>query len=254
MRRALVVACAVALLLTAPAAALAVAPSPAATAPATPAPLQNAKPVTPQLVDVQLWPEDVKGSMTIIVVALVPTSTPLPATVALPLPKGATVTWAGEIFENNSQDVQRSARMSPDGASLSIATAKSRFVQYEAQYKPYVDRGNRRYAQLDWVQSKPAGVVRFAFRMPPFSNDVKSSPPFARTSAANSAGEKIYSLADRKLKVGEAVKLSVDYIPQAPALPTAPQGPDILLLSLLAVLGIVLAALAFVVVRSRRAA
>jgi hypothetical protein len=254
MRRAITLAVAAVLLLAAPALALAAGTS---STPAPPPrigdPVVKGKPVTPSGIDVQLWPEDVKGSMTLVVVAAVPTSTPFPAAVTIPLPQGATITWAGEIFGGGTNDVQRQPDVSKDQRTVTITAQKSRFVQYEARYKPYVVRNGRHLAELDWVQSAPAARMDFAFRLPALASDVHSAPKPVRDPDVNQSGDKLYTLPTQKLAVGKTFKFSVDYLGEMYDIGLQPKpAPDILMISLFSVLGLVVVALVVVIVRSRR--
>lgn len=247
MRRLLPLLCLLALLATVTPVSAAES-SATATGPAAPAAGPTA---TPRLTDVQLWPQDVASGMTIVVLAVLPTQTPLPATIAIPLPQGATVTWAGEIFEQQAQDIQRQPVLAADGRSVTIATQRSRVVQYEAQYKPYADKGGRRYATLEWVQSKASSVTRFAFRLPTSSDDVKSEPPYVGAPDAGGKGDKVYTIGDKKLAVGEKFTLKVDYtagkVSTLP--PVQSEKPDLLLPILLSLLALALAVLAALALR-----
>ncbi len=214
-------------------------------------------PVVPSYVDVQLWPEDVMGGMTLVVQAAVPSSATLPASVAIPLPKGATVTWAGEIFDTVDRDVERQPQLAADKSSLTITTAKSRVVQYEAQCDPYVERDGRRVARLDWVQSTPAVQTRIAFRLPSTVSDVKSTPAFSDRPAPDpgGSGNLLYSIPARSMKTGEKLTVSVDYAPRSSATPKPEaRRPDYLLIALGAAIVVAMAGLAVVVMRSRQRA
>lgn len=253
MRRAITLVVTAVLLLAAPALAFAAGtPSVPAPPPRVADPIVKGTPVTPDRIDVQLWPEDVKGSTTLVVVAVVPTSAPLPAAVSIPLPAGANITWAGEILGTGS-DVQRQPEFSKSRDAVTITTQKSRLVQYEAQYKPSVDRGGRRFAEVDWVQSVPSHQVTFAFRLPALATGAKTTPKAVGDPAVNNAGDKLYTLPVQDLAVGKGSKVAVDYVPPLPDLGLqAQQGPDILMISLFSAVGLVLVVLAVVVVRSRR--
>ena len=89
-------------------------------------------------------------------------------------------------------------------------------MQYEAQYDPYVDKGGRRYAKLTWVQTTPAPLEQFAVKLPLTSDDPNIGPKPIGVPSVNGAGEKLYLLPDQKLKVGETLTITVDYVPRLP--------------------------------------
>jgi hypothetical protein len=219
---------------------------------AAPAPALAATGVARVLsLDVQMWPEDIATSTTLIVVATVPTGTV--GTVTLPLPAGAQMTWAGEIFPDGSaQDVPHSPIFGPDNLTLTLPVRKSNTVQYEAQYRSLKVKGTRRTATLDWVQSAAADITQFAFKLPPDTGGVKTTPAFKGAPATNAAGEKLYIVADQKLKVGDRFTAVISYDKTAqPVVPVA-QPRNTLLEVLVALLAVGLVALALLVVRQRR--
>jgi hypothetical protein len=209
----------------------------------------------PSVLDVQFWPEDSPGSTTLIVVAALPTGTPLPAEVTMPLPAGAHLAWIGELGVAGGQDIQHEPTLSPDKKTVTVTVQKSRLAQYEAAYAPYQDRGGRRYATLRWDQSSPAGVTRFAVKLPPVAADLRTVPAFAGVpQVSQQTGEKLYSLPNEKLAVGSTVTLAIDYNPgttAASATRPAKQQPDTILTVVLVLLGITVVVLITVVLRSR---
>jgi hypothetical protein len=214
--------------------------------------LAAAKPAVPNQLDVQLWPEDSPDKMAVLIVGRLSTDTPLPARVTLPLPKGATIRWAGEIFESSKPDIRQDPTVAPDGKSVTLIAVESRLVQVESVYTRTKDSGGRRYATLDWVQSQPAGKMLFGFKLPLAAEDPKSDPGYVGHPATNAQGEKVYVLAPRSLALGQAFKLQVDYLPSQPANFAA--GPDMLLIVVAVLLVISLAALGFMLIRARKSA
>lgn len=242
-----------ALMVLAPAsAAWAAETTPAAGAEASATPV-GAKKVQPSLVDVQLWTED-GGRTSLVVVGVIPTSTPLPATVTLPVPKGAVVQWAGEVFDDSTKDTGRQPVFSPDGLSLTITTENSYNVQYEAQYAPYTDKGGRRYAKLAWVQTVPAAAEQFAVKVPAASDDVRVKPEPAGEPFTNGTGDKLYQLRPVTLDVGGKYELSADYRAGYPEVETPKSPFDYVLPVTLGLLGVAVVGLVVVAYRSRSGA
>lgn len=206
--------------------------------------------------DVQYWPEDPTSpsGATMIVVAVLPTDTPMPAVVDMPLPAGARVTWSGEISQSSAaSDTQRPfTTATPAGDVIRITTRKSRIVQYEASYPTYRTESGRRVATLTWVESAPADSTTLSFKLPLQATDVRSDPAFAGPPDVNQAGEKLYSLASRAIKQGESFKLTVNYA--AAANTAEPAKTDLLLPTLFGLLAVAVIALIAVVLRQRRTA
>jgi hypothetical protein len=236
-------------------------PSTPATSPGAPNPPStetlNAPLAKIASIDVQVWPAELAGASTpLIVVATLPTATPLPAKVRMPLPKGARVTWSGEIFNGGpSADEQRPFKTvsGTGGDAVEIVVQKTRDVQYEADYTPARDVNGRRVATLEWVETVATGPMHVAFKLPAVASDVKTTPAYTGQPQANEQGERLYILPERTLKVGEKFTASVDYLPRM-AVPESPTGGrDLLVPGLIALLVAVVAILLFLVARQRRA-
>ncbi len=204
--------------------------------------------------DVQVWTEDPSSpsGTTLIVVAQLPTGTPMPAKVLMPVPAGAGVSWSGEIFSGTgSADVPRPfTTETPAGDVIAITTQKSRVVQYEAAYAAPQTQGGRRVETLAWVQTAPADTVSFSFKVPVLASDVRTNPAYVGTPDVNSTGEKLYSLVPRPLATGSALKVSVDYL-IASTSSSVPAQRDLLLPILVGLLVIAVVALAVVALRQR---
>lgn len=212
----------------------------------------TAKRVQPSLIDVQLWPEDTGTRSALVVVGVIPSSTPLPAAVQLPIPADAVVTWAGEIFpEAPGKDIPVRPAIMPDGRSMIITATKSRTVQYEAQYTEYVDKGGRRTAKLAWVQTSAADKQDFSVKMPLVSDDVRITPAPLGKPLVNREGEKLYTLPAQKLKAGEKFVVSADYVPQLPQTTAPKTAWDYAIPVTLGLLGVAVVALLVVMLRSR---
>jgi hypothetical protein len=209
--------------------------------------------------DIQLWPDEQTGQSAIVAVAQVPTDTPLPAKISLPLPKGAVVTWSGEIYSGGPQnDVQRKFTLvqGSGGQNVEFTTERSRVVQYEATWPGSTASGDRLVSKLPWVQSAPAGTIQFGFKLPPGAADVQSDPPYMGKPAYNDVGESLYSVPPRKLTLGAALGFSVSYKRKAAG--TAGTGSvasatGVVLPVLIGLLAVVLAALLVVVYRQKAA-
>lgn len=233
----------------------------AAPAPAT-APLgrvaSDARLVTPT-VEVQVWPSATPGSATaLIVVGTLPTSTPLPATIRLPLPAGAKVTWSGEITGGTAQqDIQRPFAVvdGKGGKAVEITAEKTRIVQYEADYPAPVAEGGLMKLTLHWVQTVPGNGLHLGARLPVDATNVKTDPAFQGTASRSQTGEQLFLVPPRAVALGASIPFSIQYATAASGASGATGavgGSDLLLPILLGVLAVVVIALLFIVLRQRR--
>lgn len=172
---------------------------------ACPAAAVAAVPVAvPVEMQVQLWPAEPEGAV-LILSADIAASAPLPATVRIPLPKGATVTWAGEVSPTGvADDIKRDHRVEEGtgGQVVVLTVEKYRSVQVEAAYAAPVAIGSKFTSTLDWVQSAPAGETLFAVKAGPTVNVTAIDPPSAGTPQKNAQGETLFTLEAKKLAPG----------------------------------------------------
>jgi len=194
---------------------------------------------------VQFWPEGETDTNVVIVGVELDSKVPLPATVQLPLPEGATVFWAGEIVgPDASADLERPYKVvdGADGRLVEFTVETTRAVQYDATVGAVTIEGDEILTSLDWTQSAASKAVSFAVRVPAAVEDVRVDPEAPAAPQMNSVGESLYTLADQVLQVGDTSKIEVAY--KRAGTGTAPQGPGALpiLLGLLAVAVIALVA------------
>jgi len=214
--------------------------------------------VTPAAMAVQLGPAEKEGAE-IIISAQLATGTPLPATVRIPLPAGARLSWSGEIAgRGGAGDIQRtgSVENGTGGQVVVVRLEKFREAQIEALYTAPKVTGDRLTSILDWVQSAPAGRVVFIIRMAPGTSDIVIDPAPVGVPQGDAATGREYTLPLRTLPVGGTARITVAYtliVGSAPAVAGA-SGTSGLLIGVLLV-ALALAAVAFVIValRSRRA-
>lgn len=162
------------------------------------------------LFDVQLWPEWTTSA--IIVNATVTTDTPLPVRVRIPVPDGATIDWVGEILGGTAEeDIQSPYRLVDEGKIVEMVLTESRMAQYEATYTPPEMERDYLVAKMEWVQSVPASLVRFAAMVPADFKDVTVTPVSKYAPQFNAAGERLYVLDERKMQPGDEYEFSVTF-------------------------------------------
>lgn len=187
-----------------------------------------------------------------------PTSTPLPAVVSIPLPEGVEITWAGEILgPDGTGDITREGKVTAGtgGKSYTFTMEQSRDGQIEGLWEPLEKRdGPALGAKLEWVQTVPAEMVSFSVRTPAGAEQIRIEPPSNDAPQENGAGERLYTLSSKGLKPGESHTIDVSYVPAGSA---GASGPAEFNTVLMAVLGgaVVMLVVAIVwLVRRERAA
>jgi hypothetical protein len=226
---------------------LALAASPAlafgATATPVPAAAASAPVATPANMQVLLWPS-AAGALLIVGVE-VPTSTPLPATVRVPLPAGATVTWVGELSGGSADTDPEREYTIADGTGGKVVVfrlEKYHSCQIEASCAPPQAIGGKTVSTLDWVQSSPSPLTHFAIQVGPEAANVTIDPASPGAPETSPEGESLYSVASKQMKPGDTFTMTVAYVLGAQAATPAKTALGGGTTALLVVLGVLLAA------------
>ncbi len=204
---------------------------------------------------VQFWPEGETSTNVVIVGVELDPKVPLPATVQLPLPPGATVFWSGEISgADPANDVQREFTVKDvaDGKVVEFTVETTRAVQFDATIGAVDIDGDDIVTALDWTQSVPSAGVSFAVRVPAGVEAVRISPKAPGDPQTNSSGEKLYTLTDQVLKPGDTSRVEVRYRRLGIEGTSGSPGLLPILLGLLAVAVVIL--VAAIVIQNRRSA
>ncbi len=165
---------------------------------------------------VQVWPEIDAQNTLVIVGATIPTDTPLPATVELPLPLGAQVQWVGEIEGTNPDlDVQRTHEIVPGegGSAVRFTIETFRSFQYEAFIPATAADGAERSVTFDWIQTVASRDQSVAWKFPAGATDVALDPDAPGQPATNAAGESLYTLVSVAPLPGETLTFKATYLP-----------------------------------------
>ncbi len=228
--------------------------APTAAAGASPAsPLKGA--TSPVSMDVQLWPSEAEGAVLIASAELAPGAS-LPATVAIPLPSGAVVNWAGEVLGGAPEnDLERPYAVGEGngGRFVVLQLTKTRIAQYDAIFTDPSVQGGRYSSRLDWVQSTGTERVIFRVKFSDTAGDVAIDPPAAGAPQTNAAGERLYTLAPADLTAGERFTLAASFtrVQGSPGAAGA-GGGTISVVLIVAVVLLVIAVIALALVLARR--
>ncbi len=201
--------------------------------------------------EVQLWPEGDPGLAFILVSITIPEDTPLPATVRLPFPDEAQISWAGEVRGSDVyEDIPRPADAveGVGGTSLEITLEETYTAQYDAVYRAMDVDGGRFSVTLDWVQTEPAREVSFAVKVPPAVEDITIDPDPPGSPEESLLGEKLFTLKPMELSPGDSAHISVSYT--RPELAGGTKEYPVLLILIIAVVAVVVALLIVLALQS----
>jgi len=169
--------------------------------------------VVPDITYLRVWPEYDDNQVMFLEAVQLSQTTALPAEVKVAIPKGASITWVGELLQGDpSQDPQAVYKVNPkdDYDEVVFTLAKSRIGQVEARWNGLTVDGANRTLNLDWTQYYESRQTIFEFREPSQASDVKLTPPVAKVDNAPD-GSKFYQTAPVTLGVGQKQSFQVTY-------------------------------------------
>jgi len=226
----------------------------ASVAAASSRPSSSVPPVAAGPLQVQVGPAQAGQATAVLIDVNLDPSVKLPARVRIPVPPGASIAWAGEILGGPaSQDPQRAYTLKTGvGAQYAeFALSVSHDGQLDAAL-PLVVSGTHATSLVRFVQSVPATSTGFSVRMPADATNTKISPAPVAAPQTNPAGESLYALPTAALAPGASITVSVAYDQGTRPATVSSSNLTALYLVLGIVLVLLVATLAFLVVRQRR--
>lgn len=208
--------------------------------------------------EVQVWPQgDTTRPDTILLIASIDLgpSVALPATVRIPVPPGAEVSWAGEITGGAAEtDIQRAFEITRTAAGdvLVMTLETTGNAQYDAWWGTVGRDGDAATGKVEWLQTEPAEGVAFTVRMPPGVGDVTITPAPLRPPDRNAIGETLYTLPTLQMEPGDGVSVAFAYVPGAASGAPAAAGANTTIQYVVGILAVLLIALVAVVAVERR--
>jgi hypothetical protein len=205
-------------------------------------------------IDHQIWMAPEPGSAIVIVSIELSADATLPATVRLPIPKGMSVDWAGEVVGGDpSQDLARPfvVKDGTGGKYAEFELSEHRQAQIDVSGKVFSPTATKVAVEFDIAHSVEADEYTFSVRLPSGVKNVRIEPKPTGSPNKNELGEALYTLAGAKPVSGELTHVEVAYR-TVPLGSTNTSTGNALLLGLGVAVIIVLGALAFVVQRQRQ--
>ncbi|MDI6900168.1 MAG: hypothetical protein QMC79_00560 [Anaerosomatales bacterium] len=163
---------------------------------------------------VQYSPVGTTGNSQMIVNVILSDDTPLPAVVEVPIPAGAQVLWAGEIFGGDpALDPARETSVTPvaGGQLVTFTLSEVRIAQVEADLARATIDGSGVSATMSWTNTGESAPVLASIRLPANVGDVTIQPQPIGQPQFNDVGESLYTLPVRQIANGDVYEATVSY-------------------------------------------
>ncbi len=187
-----------------------------------------------------------------IVSALVNPQTPLPVTITVPVPKGATLLWAGEVLGGApADDPVRTTTVEQVGDMdvYTLTVEQSYTAQLEIQLPAPSASGNTMKSSVVWTNPGEDVLVTSSVILEAGASEVKTTPELSGTVQTNDAGAMLHPLAGVQLASGDSYEIAVEWTRAGSA--TATGGSSPVLPILLGLLVVAIVALVVVIARER---
>lgn len=199
------------------------------------------------VIEVQAWPGADAGQLVVIVSLRLPSSTPLPTRVRIPVPDKMVLDWSGEISADPAAgDLQRPFKLikGANGTYAEFTVMGSRFAQAEFSGIPLVTKDGVSSGAFTFRQSVPSTTTSFSIRLLADTEPVSMNPPSKGPIDRNENGETLYTLLTKSMKLGDTQSVAVSYKPITPIeIPTGERSDPTVWLLLGLGLGVVVAAI-----------
>jgi hypothetical protein len=173
-----------------------------------------ASPQATGALDYQIWMAPEPGKAIVLVSSTIPQTVELPATVRIPIPAGMTVEWAGELGGGDaSSDIERPYTVGEGsgGQYAEFEIQQFRQAQIDVSGKTIPVGVGEVKASFGFVQAVPSDQAGFSVRVPAGASNVKITPKPVGNPETNQAGESLYTLAGKQLKLGDTTTIEVAY-------------------------------------------
>lgn len=163
---------------------------------------------------VELWPDYDRPAMLVLLTATLPQDTPLPATLALPIPAGAEIHAVASF--NATGALMSDVDYTVENGQITLTTPANRFrVEY---YSPYqVEDGKYSYT-FKWVSDLAIEQVTTVVQQPVAAREFRIDPAATSSAAERGDGLTYYTLPARSVSAGEPFTVTITYAADAPIL------------------------------------
>ena len=161
-----------------------------------------------------IWPDYDAPSVLILMTGTLPSDTPLPATITIPISEEAQINAVARITSENQMldDVQYIA----ENGKLTITTPDPRFrVEY---YVPYESNGSTHTFSFDWLSDIPVEGILAAVQQPIGATNMTVIPETANIVSDTADGFTYYTYPPNAIAAGEPFNIAFDYEMATPQL------------------------------------
>jgi hypothetical protein len=161
-----------------------------------------------------IWPDYDDPSVLVLMTGTLPSDTPLPATITIPLAAGAEINAVARITNDNQMldDIVFTA----ENDTLTLTTPDPRFrVEY---YAPYEKIGNLHTFSFDWLADIPVEGLLAAVQQPTGAANMVVTPENANVVTDTTDGFTYYTFPPDEIPAGESFNISFNYDMPAPQL------------------------------------
>jgi hypothetical protein len=164
--------------------------------------------------EIDFWPDYDQPSVLVIMSGVLPSDTPLPATVTLPLPGDASLNAVARVSSDNSLMADISYDESVPG-QLTLTTPEQRFrVEY---YFPYEADGSERNFAFDWRADVTVFQLIMSVQQPALASDMTLNPAAAGVSTRQD-GLQYHDMPPQSVPEGQTFTLDGAYTLAQPGL------------------------------------
>lgn len=164
--------------------------------------------------EIDFWPDYDEPSVLVILSGALPSDTPLPATVTLPIPGDALLNAVARVSSDNRLMDDISYDESVPG-QLTLTTPEQRFrVEY---YMPYESDGNERNFAFDWRADMTVFELIMSVQQPVLASDMTLNPAAAGVSTRQD-GLQYHDLPPQSVPEGQTFTLNGAYTLTRPGL------------------------------------
>lgn len=193
------------------------------------------------------------GALAVVNVVL-DSAEPLPQTVKVPVPHGATLLWAGEILGGApTDDPARETTVEQVGdMDVYTMTLEKVYVgQLEIALAPARVEGDRLTSGMTWTNPGEEVQLTASVVAESGASDIQLTPPRSGDVQANEAGETLHPLERRRVAPGESYVIEASWVRGAASTPAGESGGSGMLPYLLGIFVVAVLLLVVVIVRER---
>lgn len=154
------------------------------------------------------------GGALMIVSALVDPQLPLPVTISVPVPRGATVLWAGEVLGGDpASDPTRTTTVEQVGDMdvYTLTMEQAYTAQFELRLQAPTVSADAVSSAVTWTNPGDEVLVNASVITEAGAGDVTTTPKLAGAIQTNDAGQSLYPLEGRQVPTGEPFTIEVTW-------------------------------------------